>query len=109
MFGTTVVSDWKKGSPITWEGEWQGRAYRDKGVILEVEPERRLEYSHFSPSTGDPDVPESYHKVSIEIAEENGHVRVALSQDNNKTPEAREHSEGNWAAMLASLKKLLEA
>jgi uncharacterized protein YndB with AHSA1/START domain len=26
LFGTTVVSDWKEGSPITWKGKWQGKA-----------------------------------------------------------------------------------
>ena len=25
MFGTDVASDWKKGSPITWKGEFQGK------------------------------------------------------------------------------------
>ena len=25
MFGTTVVSDWKEGSPVTWRGEWEGK------------------------------------------------------------------------------------
>jgi uncharacterized protein YndB with AHSA1/START domain len=34
MFGTTVTSDWVVGSPIVWKGEWQGRAYEDKGIIL---------------------------------------------------------------------------
>ncbi len=24
MFGATVVSDWREGSSIVWEGEWQG-------------------------------------------------------------------------------------
>ena len=37
MVGTTVVSDWIVGSPITWSGEWQGKAYEDKGVILRLE------------------------------------------------------------------------
>jgi uncharacterized protein YndB with AHSA1/START domain len=108
MFGTTVVSEWKKGSPIVWKGEWKGRAYEDKGVIVELEPERRLRYSHFSPLAGLPDLPENYHNVTIELSVENGLVRVTLSQDNNPTAEAREHSERNWATMLAGLKKLLE-
>jgi uncharacterized protein YndB with AHSA1/START domain len=108
MFGTTVVSEWKKGSPIVWKGEWKGGAYEDKGVILELEPERRLRYSHFSPLAGLPDLPENYHNVTIELSVENGLVRVTLSQDNNPTVEAREHSERNWATMLAGLKKLLE-
>lgn len=108
MFGTTVASEWKKGSPIVWKGEWKGKAYEDKGVILELEPERRLQYTHFSPLTGAPDLPENYHKVTIELSKENGRVRLTLSQDNNPTAEALKHSEQNWATMLASLKKLLE-
>jgi uncharacterized protein YndB with AHSA1/START domain len=48
MFGTTVISEWVVGSPIVWTGEWQGRAYEDKWIILQLVRERVLEYSHFS-------------------------------------------------------------
>jgi uncharacterized protein YndB with AHSA1/START domain len=108
MFGTTVVSDWEEGSPITWSGEWQGRRYEDKGVVKRLEPGRTLQYTHFSPLMGLPDRPENYHTVTIELAEQDGHTRVALSQDNNSSAQAREHSEKNWAMMLASLKKYVE-
>ena len=108
MFGTTVTSDWVVGSPISWKGEWQGRAYEDKGVILEVVPERVLEYSHFSPLAGVPDVPENYHVVTVELSPDGGQTRVALSQDNNPTEQAREHAEKNWSVMLAGLKAFLE-
>jgi uncharacterized protein YndB with AHSA1/START domain len=47
MFGTTVISAWKQGSSIVWKGEWKGTAYEDKGVILQIEPERLLLYSTF--------------------------------------------------------------
>ena len=36
MFGTDVVSDWREGSPIFWRGEYEGRSYEDKGVILKL-------------------------------------------------------------------------
>ena len=108
MFGTTVESDWKEGSPITWKGEWKGKAYEDKGEIVRCEPGRLLEYTHYSPLSGQPDAPESYHTVTIELAEEDGQTRVSLSQDNNPTAEAREHSEKNWATMLDGLKKVVE-
>src|SRR5258708_22408006 len=36
MFCATVTSDWVVGSPIVWIGEWQGRPYEDKGVILQI-------------------------------------------------------------------------
>jgi uncharacterized protein YndB with AHSA1/START domain len=108
MFGTTVTSDWVVGSPIVWKGEWQGRAYEDKGIILQVVPERVLEYSHFSPLTGVPDVPENYHIVTVELSPDGERTRVTLSQDNNPTEQAREHSEKNWGMMLAALKQFLE-
>src|SRR5687768_14828549 len=93
MFGTNVVSDWKQGSPITWKGEWQGRAYEDKGTILKFSPPRMLQYTHFSPLTGQPDKPENYHTVTIELAGEGAKTNVTLTQDNNPTEEARHHSE----------------
>jgi uncharacterized protein YndB with AHSA1/START domain len=108
MFGTNVVSDWHEGSPIVWKGEWQGKSYEDKGVILQFKPERTLQYSHFSPLSGLPDKPESYHIVTIELSDEVDQTRVSLTQDNNPTEEEREHSEKNWEMMLVALKKFLE-
>ena len=78
MFGTNVSSDWKEGSAITWKGEWQGRAYEDKGTIRKVDAPRTLEYTHFSPLTGEPDVPENYHTVTIELADRGASKDVTL-------------------------------
>ena len=108
MFGATVVSDWREGSPIVWKGEWQGKPYEAKGTLLEVEPGRTLRYSHFSPLSGLPDEPKNYHTVTVELSGEGDQTRVALAQDNNPTDEARVHSEKNWGMMLAALKKFLE-
>jgi len=108
MFGTEVESDWKEGSPILWKGEWQGRSYEDKGVILQLKPERLLQFSHFSPLAGLPDVPENYHTVTIELSDVGSETRIVLAQDKNPTEEARDHSQKNWELMLAGLKDLLE-
>ena len=108
MFGTNVVSDWHKGAPIVWKGEWKGKPYEDKGEILELKPGHVLRYSHFSPLSGQPDVPENYHTVTIELSRAGAGTTVTLSQDNNATEEERQHSEQNWGMMLDSLKKFLE-
>jgi len=108
MFGTDVVSDWRDGSPITWKGKWQGKAYEDKGVIRQLEPGRLLQYTHFSPLSGLPDQPENYHTVTIELIDTGTQTMVCLAQDNNSTEEAREHSEKNWGTMLTGLKTFLE-
>ena len=109
IFNTNAISDWKEGSSITWKGEWQGKPYEDKGVILRIEPERLLRYSHFSPLSGLPDMPENYHTITIELSGESGFTQVSLSQDNNLTAQARDHSEKNWEMVLAGLKRVVES
>ena len=109
MFGTTVASDFKKGSPITWKGEWQGKKYEDKGVILDLQPKRKLAYSHFSPLSGLPEKPENFHNVTIELVDKGKQTLVSLSQDNNANEKERDHSQKNWEMMLSGLKKLLES
>lgn len=104
MFGTTVTSDWKKGSSITWKGEMNGKAYEDKGVILEITPPEKLQYSHISQAGSE----ENSHTVTVTLNEDEDHTHVTLTQDNNPTEEAAAASQKNWDTMLQSLKKLLE-
>jgi uncharacterized protein YndB with AHSA1/START domain len=108
MFGTHVVSDWQVGSSIVWKGEWQGKPYEDRGVILQFKPGRIVQYSHFSPLSGLPDKPENYHTVTVELSANGNRTHVSLAQDNNANEEERAHSEQNWEMMLASLKDFLE-
>ena len=108
MFGTNVTSEWREGSRIVWKGEWQGRQYEDKGVILKYEPDRVLQYSHFSPLSGVPDVQENYHTVTIKLDDTGERTRVVLTQDKNATEEERDHSQKNWEMMLQGLKKYVE-
>jgi uncharacterized protein YndB with AHSA1/START domain len=108
MFGSKVVTDWQPGSPIVWKGEYEGKAYEDKGEILEIEPRRRLKVTHFSPLSGEEDRPENYHVVLYELDERGGATHVSLSQTNNPSEEAAEHSRANWQKMLEGLKDLVE-
>ena len=108
MFGSEVTTDWKPGSPITWKGEFEGRAYEDKGEIITVEPGRRLEVTHFSPLTGQDDRPENYHRVSYELEQSDGGTSVRLTQDNSGSAEEAEHSGANWQVMLDGLKRVVE-
>jgi uncharacterized protein YndB with AHSA1/START domain len=108
MFGVNVISDWREGGSIVWKGEWLGKAYEDRGVILTMERGRVIQYSHFSPLSGIPDAPEYHHIVTIELSGDDSLTIVTLSQDNNPTEQARVHSQKNWELMLESMKNLLE-
>lgn len=108
MFGSQVETDWKPGSPIRWKGEFQGKSYEDKGEVLEVEPGELLSVTHFSPLTGQDDVPENYHTVTYALAERDGGTTVTLTQDNASSQEEADHSAETWQQMLDGIKKHVE-
>lgn len=109
FFGSEVETDWKPGSSIVWNGEYQGTAYQDKGQIIEAEAERRLVVTHFSPMSGQPDVPENYHTMTYVLEPRGEQTHLTLTQDNNASEEEAAHSRDNWAAMLTALKNLIES
>lgn len=109
LFGTDVISDWTVGSPILYRGEWQGKPFEDRGKILEIEPEKRLVSTHWSPMSGVPDLPENYHTVTYRLLEKDGGTEVTILQDNNASEEEKAHSEQNWKAVLDGMKRLLES
>lgn len=103
FFGTTVTTDWQVGSPITYAGEWDGKAYEDKGTVLEVEVPRLLVTDFFSPMSGKADVPENYQRVTYRLEADEGGTRVSVEQDNNADSAAAEHSSSNWQSILDGL------
>ncbi len=108
LFGTRTNTDWQVGHPITWQGEWQGKTYEDKGTVLQVVPERLIETTYWSSMAGLPDRPENYKKVTYELKPENDGTLLSLTQDNNTSIEDKTHSEQNWQMVLDGLKKLVE-
>lgn len=109
LFGTNVESDWEVGSPITYTGEWEGKQYKDKGTIVEFEPEKRFVSTYWSSMSGKPDTEENYSTVIYELtAEDDDATTLTITQDNNATEESREHSEKNWTSVLKGMKEMLE-
>jgi len=108
FFGTTVQSDWKVGSPITFSGEWEGKSYQDKGTILEITPREHVRYSYWSSMAGTEDKPENYANVSYRLTEKEDGTTLELTQDNIKDDASKEHSEKNWQMVFSGLKKILE-
>lgn len=108
LFGTHTVCDWRVGSSITYSGEWEGKAYEDKGVILESVPGERLVMTYWSSFSGVADVPENYQKITYRLEGIAGGTRLTVVQENHRSREAQEHSQQNWRVVLDGLKKIVE-
>ncbi|MDB5137221.1 MAG: hypothetical protein JWP37_3824 [Mucilaginibacter sp.] len=108
FFGTNVKSDWKVGSPITFEGEWEGKAYQDKGTILDIETGKFVKYDYWSSMSGTEDTPENYADISYSLSGENGKTVLTVTQNNIKNKESKEHSEQNWQSVFGKMKEMIE-
>jgi uncharacterized protein YndB with AHSA1/START domain len=108
LYGAEIASDWKKGSPVTFKGEWKGKPYEDKGVILDFQPGKLLKLTHYSPLSGLPDVPENYHVVTYALSESGGRTTLTITQENNRDQAEVDDSTKTWNTILSGMKTLLE-
>ena len=110
MVGTEVSTDWQVGSPITWQGEMDGKPYHDKGEVLEADAPRRLSVTHYSPLMGQEDRPENYHTIIYTLeGDGSGPTTVTLEQDGNDSQEQAEQFGQNWQSMLDAYKAAVES
>lgn len=108
MQGSRVTTTWEVGSSITWDGEYDGRAYQDKGEVLSYDEPELLSVTHYSPMMGQPDEPENYHTLVYTLNESGGGTTVELTQDGCDTEEQAEQFSANWQQMLDGLKAAAE-
>lgn len=109
LMGTTVKTDWKEGSPISYEGEYEGRKYKDKGTIKKIETGKILQSTYWSSMGGKEDKPENYNLVTYTLSEiAENETALTLTQDNVLSEKEKEHVTGNWNTVLKKLKEVAE-
>ncbi len=116
MFGCEVVSDWKAGSPLLWNGTYKGKEIVFvKGTILELIPEKILKYTTFDPNITILDVTQNYLRLKYELETINEQNIFTVTQgDYNKVAEGEKrykesYNNGQgWDSILVEIKKLIE-
>jgi uncharacterized protein YndB with AHSA1/START domain len=108
MQGSKVTTTWEVGSPITWDGEYDGRAYQDKGEVLTYDEPRVLSVTHYSPMMGQPDEPENYHTLVYTLTADGDGTHLELTQDGNESQEQADQFSQNWQSMIDGLKAHVE-
>ena len=109
LMATDVSTDWKEGSTINYNGEYEGKKYHDKGVIKKIEPEKILQTTYWSSMGGKEDKPENYNLVTYKLTAKDDITVVTLTQDNNASEKEKEHSTENWKSVLRKLKEVVES
>ena len=109
LFGTEAVSDWKVGSPLIFQGEWEGKAYKDKAIILVFDPGKCFSYSYWSGFSGMEDLPENYSTIIFYLEDDGNETILKLEQKGFANEEARKHSESNWTGVMEGMRGIVES
>lgn len=108
MFGTNAKTDWQVGSKISFEGEYDGKSYADKGLIKQSVPGKILQYDYWSGFSGLADEPENYSLVTFTIEETEDATELNVEQLGYASEQAQKHSQAAWGQVLVSMKEIAE-
>ena len=103
-----MISDFKVGSPIHFEGKHSGVFYKDKGVILKFEPENVFQYSYWNEVSRLPDIPENYVVIEFKLHPEKSTVILELIVSNCAEGTIFSHWNFYWSTTLHVIKRLIE-
>lgn len=108
FFGAEIVTDWIVGSSIIFKGKFNGNKYEEKGILLNVDRNTQLQYSHWSHFDGLPDDLENYRTWTFDLNEKNGVTQLSISEDNIPTEKQKNRSDEFWTEALQKIKRIIE-
>ncbi|MCE9653197.1 MAG: SRPBCC domain-containing protein [Nitrosarchaeum sp.] len=108
LFGIKVISSWEIGSEIIFQGNWEGKKFRDKGIIEKCEIGKLFQYTYWSAFSGLEDKEENYSLVTFELSEEGKITKLTVSQNGFADKTSQEHSDKGWNMVLQKIKELVE-
>lgn len=110
MFNCSVESDWKVGSLITWQGNYEGYEAFQKGKIIKIEQNKLIKYSTFDPNFGLEDKPENYihisyllNEIGVEIVE-----LTIVNETFDGNEERMIHINKGWEMVMDKIKEVAE-
>lgn len=113
MFGCEVLSDWKIGNQILWNGKTENgeEITYVKGEVIAFEDGKKATLTMFDPNMGLPDIPRNYINLTYEVIPQEKGCRLIITQgdfqDTDNAEKRFEESKQGWKMVIPSMKKIL--
>ena len=106
--GAETATNWQIGSAITFTHIYEGKEFKNKGVILNFEPNKLLRYTYWTGFSNTEDKPENYTTITYDLTEIGDKTQLHLTQTNFKNAEWYKALEIGWDQVLEKMKELAE-
>jgi len=103
-----ILTDWKIGSPIIVRGILHRVKFENKGIVLQFEPEKVLQYTHLSSISRLPDKPENYTVLEFNLTPIDQQAKLAFTASNFPTEAIYKHFRFYWNVTLEIIKRMIE-
>jgi uncharacterized protein YndB with AHSA1/START domain len=106
--GAETTTDWKIGSEIVFTHQYEGQEFKNKGVILNFDPNHLLSYTYWTAFSNTEDKPENYTTITFSLSAINDTTTLTLTQTNFKNEEWYRSLETGWDFVLGRIKEITE-
>ena len=113
MFGCEVLSDWRVGSTVNWEGQTEiGQPITYvTGKVTEVIIGEKVAFTMFDPNAGFADIPENYAHLTYQIATTKNGTLLTLIQgyfaEGENAQQRYEESLQGWDMVIDSMQAII--
>ncbi|WP_205512023.1 SRPBCC family protein [Longitalea arenae] len=102
-----IQTSWVVNSPVIITG-FHHLHFENKGMVLQFEPGKRLQYTHLSSLSRLPDQPENYSILTFDLIAANDLTTLTLTITNFPTETIYRHLAFYWQTTIVMIKKFIE-
>lgn len=102
-----VITDWVVGHPVIIKGFHHG-PFENKGVVMQCEPGKLLQYNHLSSVSRLPERAENYTVMTFRLDGNERQTSLSVTAENFPTESIYQHLNFYWAGTLFILKRMIE-
>lgn len=102
-----VITDWEVGKTIIIRG-FHHADFENKGIVLQFEPNKLLQYNHLSSVSRLPDESENYSIITFSLLPNEEQIALTVTVTQFPTESIYKHLEFYWKTTVELLKRAIE-
>lgn len=106
--GAETITDWHVGSEVIFSHVYEGKAFQNRGVIIDFNPGHLLSYTYWTAFSNTEDKPENYTLIVYTLTEMDKTTTLTLKQTNFQNIEWYFALQTGWDTVLSKINELAE-